>query len=59
GLEGAMQEVVSLKAPLYEFLDSVHVLSDDLDVRRNRLTLLGEVVRILRQLGSLEQLAVG
>lgn len=59
GLEGGTQAVVSLKAPLDDFLDSVHVLSDDLDVRRNRLELLGEVVRILRQLGSLEQLAAG
>lgn len=59
GLEPYVAEVVSIKAPLDAFLDGVLVLADDADVRRNRLALLSEVVRVLRQLGSLEQLAGG
>ncbi len=59
GLESFVAEVVSIKAPLDAFLDGVLVLADDADVRRNRLALLSEVVRVLRQLGSLEQLAGG
>lgn len=57
GLEPHVADVVSVKAPLDAFLDGVLVLADDGDLRRNRLALLSEVVRVLRRLGSLEHLA--
>lgn len=57
GLESHVAAVVGIKAPLDAFLDGVLVLADDGDLRRNRLALLGEVVRVLRRLGSLEHLA--
>ncbi len=57
GVADALQALIGIKAPLDEFLDGVLVMADDPDVRRNRLALLSEVVRLLRQLGDLEQLA--
>lgn len=56
GVESAIAEVVSLKAPLDDFLDSVLVMGDDAQLRRNRLALLSEVVEVLRRLGELEEL---
>ena len=49
--------MLSLKAPLDDFLDGVLVLADDEKLRRNRLALLAAVVEPLRRLGALEHLA--
>lgn len=57
GLQPHVEDVIGIKAPLDAFLDGVLVLAEDGELRRNRLALLGAVVRVLRQLGSLEQLA--
>lgn len=57
GLDEALAQVLSLKAPLDEFLDGVLVLAEDERLRRNRLALLAAVVEPLRRLGALEQLA--
>lgn len=54
GVEHAIAQVVSLKAPLDAFLDTVLVMVDDVQQRRNRLALLSEVVEVLRRLGDLE-----
>ncbi|MFA7459886.1 MAG: glycine--tRNA ligase subunit beta [Trueperaceae bacterium] len=56
GVDGAIAKVVSLKAPLDDFLDNVLVMADDAQLRRNRLALLSEVVEVLRRLGELEEL---
>ncbi|MFO7544613.1 MAG: glycine--tRNA ligase subunit beta, partial [Trueperaceae bacterium] len=56
GLDAAVGDVVSLKAPLDAFLDGVLVMDDDERVRRNRLAMLAAVVDVLRQLGALEEL---
>ncbi len=56
GLDTAIAAVAAVKAPLDEFLDGVLVMAPEAPLRRNRLALLGEVVRTLRQLGALEQL---
>jgi len=56
GVEDAIARVVSLKAPLDDFLDNVLVMVDDVQLRRNRLALLSEVVEVLRRLGELEEL---
>ncbi len=57
GVADDLQALIGIKAPLDAFLDGVLVMAEDSGVRRNRLALLTEVVRVLRQLGSLEQLA--
>jgi glycyl-tRNA synthetase beta chain len=56
GLDAAVADVVSLKAPLDAFLDGVLVMDEDEGVRRNRLALLSAVVDVLRQLGALAEL---
>lgn len=55
-LDAAIAEVLHLKAPLDAFLDGVHVMVDDEDLRNNRLALLAEVAQVLRDLGALEHL---
>lgn len=56
GVEKAIADIVSVKAPLDAFLDGVLVMADDAQVRRNRLALLNEVVEVLRRLGELDEL---
>lgn len=56
GLGEAVSDVVSLKAPLDEFLDGVLVMVDDARIRHNRLALLAETVEALRRLGELGEL---
>jgi glycyl-tRNA synthetase beta chain len=56
GLEEPVAELVRLKAPLDAFLDGVHVMVEQEDVRTNRLALLAEVAGVLRDLGALEHL---
>ena len=56
-LDEHLAQVLSLKAPLDDFLDGVLVLADDEKLRRNRLALLAAVVEPLRRLGALEHLA--
>lgn len=51
-----LPDVLALKAPLDAFLDNVLVMVENSAVRRNRLALLGEVSRSLRELGRLEVL---
>lgn len=55
-ISAALTEVISVKQPLDDFLDNVHVLSDDAAVRANRLALLAQVRDALRPLGALEHL---
>ncbi|HZJ08224.1 MAG TPA: glycine--tRNA ligase subunit beta [Trueperaceae bacterium] len=57
GLDAALARVLSLKAPLDEFLDDVLVMAPDERLRSNRLALLAAVVEPLRRLGALEHLA--
>jgi glycyl-tRNA synthetase beta chain len=54
--QAALQQVLALKAPLDEFLDSVLVMVEDDAVRNNRLALLAGVRDALRGLGWLEEL---
>ncbi len=63
GLAGAADEVaaalhglLAVKAPLDGFLDTVHVMVDDAEVRDNRLALLAAVHAALRPLGDLGEL---
>lgn len=56
GLGAAIAAVAALKAPLDDFLDGVLVMAPEVAQRRNRLALLSEVVRTLKQLGALSEL---
>lgn len=56
-VDAALAQVLSLKAPLDEFLDGVLVMAEDERLKRNRLALLAAVVAPLRRLGALELLA--
>lgn len=51
-----LRRLLELKQPLDAFLDNVHVLVEDRNVRRNRLYLLGRTRDILLRLGDLAEL---
>jgi len=57
GLLPIAQEVLTLKAPLDDFLDQVMVMVEDDAVRANRLALLALVAATVRSVGALEHLA--
>lgn len=55
-VQAPLQRLLKLKEPLDAFLDNVHVLVEDRNVRRNRLKLLGRTRDVLRRLGDLDEL---
>ncbi len=55
-LHEALARLLSVKQPLDDFLDNVHVMVDDQKIRKGRLTLLAAVRDALRVLGALGEL---
>ncbi|MCS7172752.1 MAG: glycine--tRNA ligase subunit beta [Armatimonadetes bacterium] len=56
--EAALVELSRLRDPVARFFDAVFVNDPDPQVRRRRHTLLGEVVRLVREIADLSRLAV-
>lgn len=55
-LHAALARLLTVKQPLDEFLDNVHVMVDDQKVRHNRIALLSAVREALQVLGALGEL---
>jgi glycyl-tRNA synthetase beta chain len=54
----ALADLARLRVPIDSFFDSVLVMSDDEDVRKNRLRLLGRIVDRIQNLADLSRIAV-
>jgi glycyl-tRNA synthetase beta chain len=57
--ERRLRELATLADPVDQFFSNVLVMADDEAVRRNRLGLLAEVVRLVRPIADLSRLVVG
>ena len=54
----ALSNIVALKGPVDAFFDDVMVMVDDAAIRRNRLSLLGEIAGLFNQFADFSKLAV-
>ena len=54
----ALTNIVALKGPVDDFFEEVLVMADDDAVRRNRLSLLGQIADLFNQFADFSKLAV-
>lgn len=52
----ALTDLAGLRAPIDAFFDSVHVMADDENVRKNRLRLLGRIVGRIQGIADLSRI---
>ncbi len=53
---GALKVLLDLKQPVDRFFDEVMVMTEDLDVRRNRLNLLTAIGELILQIGDISKM---
>lgn len=53
---GALKVLLDLKQPVDRFFDDVMVMTDDLEVRRNRLNLLTAIGELILQIGDISKM---
>jgi len=56
---GALKVLLDLKQPVDRFFDDVMVMTDDLDIRRNRLNLLTAIGELILQIGDISKMQEG
>jgi glycyl-tRNA synthetase beta chain len=56
---GALKVLLDLKQPVERFFDDVMVMTDDLDIRRNRLNLLTAIGELILQIGDISKMQEG
>ena len=56
---GALKILLHLKQPVDRFFDDVMVMTDDLDIRRNRLNLLTAIGELILQIGDISKMQEG
>ncbi|MBB5346735.1 glycine--tRNA ligase subunit beta [Desulfoprunum benzoelyticum] len=56
---GALKDLLQLKQPVDRFFDDVMVMTDDLDIRRNRLNLLTAIGELILRIGDISKMQEG
>jgi glycyl-tRNA synthetase beta chain len=56
---GALKALLGLKQPVDEFFDDVMVMTDDVNIRKNRLNLLTAIGELILQIGDISKMQEG